>query len=170
MGDLVKGVNARRSAGNAASVQKFFDGDLRNKTWDTPPNNDPVLKDFHDALFSTDIDQTDNDILDNDDGINLQGINASKNVAQNRMDYKHGEFNGKDPDERSARESFWKRVGNQLKSGEVSPEVAMRKFLGWFDTRGFDDREKESIVKSIKTAAHYKNRASVGKRTLKDAT
>jgi hypothetical protein len=170
VGDLVKAVNVCWNRETAGAVHNFFDGDLRNKTWDVSPDNDPILKDFHDALFSTDIDITDNDMLDNDDGINLQGINASKNVARNRMEYRNGEFDGKDADEKSARESFWKRVSDQLNSGGVSPEVAMRKFLGWFESKGFSDSEKERIVQSIKTAAHYKGHASIGSRSLKDST
>jgi hypothetical protein len=138
---------------------------LRNKSRE----DDSILKDFQDTLFSTDTDLTDNEMLENDDGINLQGINASKNVAKHRMGYRNGEFDGKDADEKSARETFRKRVNSEVSSDKVSVEVAMRKFLGWFEERGFQENEKEKIVQAIKTAKQYKNQASIKNRTLKDS-
>jgi len=106
-------------------------------------------------------------MMENDDGVNLQGIRANKNVARDRMDYKHGEFNGKDGDEKSARESFWKKVNEQLRNGDISAEVAMKKWKSRFETKGFSENELEKVVQAIKTAYHYKN--NIGStRTLTD--
>jgi hypothetical protein len=100
-------------------------------------------------------------MLKNDDGINLQGINANKNVARNRMEYRNGEFEGKDGDERSAKQSFWEKVNNQLNNGQVSSEVAMRKFLSRFESKGFQESDKERIVGALKAAKYYKGKGGM---------
>jgi len=119
------------------------------------------MQKFKTELFNSSVEDTDRDILENDNLSNDVGLLASKSIVQKRLDYKDGVFTSRDNDnnEIEAKKDFWNKVSKNL--NDATPEVAMKQFLIFFNSMGFEEYQRERIVGAIKAANEYRTKTGI---------
>lgn len=121
---------------------------------ETPASDKALLHEIIQRSLEKD-EEIDSTVKYNPWSLTTSVFTKSHSVVQELMKCKDGVFEGKDKDENQSMQNFRKEVASKLpqkKENKENVEYYLKKFLNWFEERGFTSNNRSVFLRRLQTA------------------